>query len=45
MSWLVHLLDVWCFIIDPILWLIGKKRKRAREDRQRAAEQSQSKSA
>lgn len=31
MRWLIPFLDVWCFIIDPILWLIGRKRRKAKE--------------
>lgn len=33
MRWLVPFLEVWCFIIDPILWLIGRNGERPRSDR------------
>jgi hypothetical protein len=38
MRWLVPFLDVWCFIIDPILWLLGRRRRKAKERAEANAE-------
>ena len=40
MRWLVPFLDVWCFIIDPILWLIGRKRRKSKQRSEKIAEES-----